>query len=378
MSELAIGLMSGTSCDGMDAALVRIEGFSTGTRLELVDFISLSYSREVREKLLSLVKGDNGGSAELSRINFAVGELSRQACLEVCRKAGVQPSEIAFIGSHGHTFYHEPNPVDYLGMKVASTLQLGEASVINETFPCPVVSDFRVRDVAAGGQGAPLVPYTEFILYRSETENVALQNIGGIGNVTILPENCRLSDVFAFDTGPGNMIIDALVSHFSKGKQRFDDNGRIAASGKVDRKLLAQLCRDEYFSQPVPKSTGRERFGEQYVAAMLQENRHLSPEDLIATATAFTASSIRMGLEDFCHPVPNRLLVSGGGASNQTLMEMIQQELPDVIVEKNPLSDSKEAVAFAVLANERLHQTCSNALGATGAAHPVVLGKVSI
>ncbi|MDY4889731.1 MAG: anhydro-N-acetylmuramic acid kinase [Sphaerochaetaceae bacterium] len=376
--KLAIGLMSGTSCDGMDAALVRIEGCSTNTKVDLVDFVTLEYSQALKEELLRLASGSIGGSCDISRINFILGHIACDASLAVCRKAGVSHSDISFIGSHGHTLYHEPNAVSTLGYKVASTFQVGEASVLNETFGCPVVSDFRVRDVAAGGQGAPLVPYTEYLLFRSEEESIALQNIGGIGNVTILPAGCSLDDIMAFDTGPGNMVIDALVCMYTNGKYGFDKDGAIAKKGKVNQKLLQFMCDDPYLSKAPPKSTGRERYGSEYILKLLNKAGELNMQDIIATATAYTAASIRIGLEYFSHTKPDRLVVSGGGASNKTLMDDICMELPDVKVMKNPFSDSKEAVAFAVLANERLCNSCSNAVKATGASHPVVLGKVSI
>jgi anhydro-N-acetylmuramic acid kinase len=234
-SKLVIGLMSGTSADGIDAALVRIEGSGFETRVEPVAFVSLPYEEAFRSSLLELALGNIGGSRELCLMNFRLGRMLAEASLAVCEKAKLQPGDVDLIGSHGHTFYHQPSPVEYLGGPVAATLQLGEASFLNEAFGCPVVSDFRVRDMAAGGQGAPLVPYTEYLLYRSESETIALQNIGGIGNVTLLPKACSAEDVIAFDTGPGNMVIDALVRRFTEGRKAMTGTGKRQA-GEGSRK----------------------------------------------------------------------------------------------------------------------------------------------
>lgn len=307
MSALAIGLMSGTSLDGMDAALVEITGFGTDTKVKLVAFCTYPYGPEFRQELLCLASGKQGGSMRLSRMNFVLGQISRDACLEVCRKAGVEKTQIAFIGSHGHTFYHEPFAVSYFDHLVSSTLQLGEASLINEEFNCPVVSDFRVRDVAAGGQGAPLVPYTEYLLYRSNEENIALQNIGGIGNITSISKSCSLEEVFAFDTGPGNMIIDSLVKYYSKNNQFFDDKGAIARRGNCNKQLLSFLLQDPYLEQELPKSTGREYYNEAFVSALIKrgEELNLKEEDVINTATVFTAYSIKIAIDKFFKTSPD-------------------------------------------------------------------------
>lgn len=373
----AIGLMSGTSSDGMDGALIRIRGCGTDTEVELEDFLTEDYSADFREALLTLAKGESGGSRELSRMNFALGEKMRNVCLELIGRNGLTKEDISFVGSHGHTFYHEPEGVMYHGSLVSSTLQLGESAVVAEALGCPVVSDFRVSDVAAGGQGAPLVPYTEYILYGNRNTDYGLLNIGGIGNITSIRKNGTLSDVFAFDTGPGNMVIDALVSIFTDGRERYDRDGRMAAEGRVDDFLLEFLLDDEYLSRPLPKSTGRERYGEKYVGALLERTAGMKREDIIRTVTAFTAECVRVGIERFFSSVPEVVLVSGGGASNPVMMNELSCRL-GTRVEKNKYSDSKEAVAFAILANERLNGKANNAPGATGARHSVVMGKVVI
>lgn len=375
--KYAIGLMSGTSSDGMDGALIKIRGRGMDTEIQLVDFITLDYSSSFREALITLAKGESGGSRELSRMNFALGEKMRDVCLSLILRNGLRKEDIAFVGSHGHTFYHEPEGVMYHGSCISSTLQLGESAVVAEALACPVVSDFRVSDVAAGGQGAPLVPYTEYILYGGRNVDWALLNIGGIANITSIGKNGTLCDVFAFDTGPGNMVIDALVSIFKGGEERYDRNGETASNGRVDDSLMAFLLEDEYLNYPLPKSTGRERYGEKYVKAILERSKGMREEDIIRTVTAYTAECVRIGINKFFSNMPEVVLVSGGGASNPVLMEELSMRVK-TRVEKNIYSDSKEAVAFAVLANERLNGSPNNAPVATGASHPVVMGKVVI
>ncbi len=381
---LAIGLMSGTSADGVDAALVELQGHGTHTKVRQLGFVSIPYNEQTRQELLSIAGGQAGGSRALCLLNFRLGRLFADACEEVCRQTGVDPHKIQLVGSHGHTVYHVPVETDYLSEPERGTLQIGEPSLIAERLGCRVVSDFRVRDMAAGGCGAPLVPYTEYLLYRSETETVALQNIGGIGNITILPASCTLEQVYAFDTGPGNMVIDALASLATNGQARYDANGAIAAQGHVSDALLAFLMQDDYLLQPLPKTTGRERYGSDYVAALVEQSRRLglSWPDILATATRFTAESIRIALERLCPDRPSKLIVGGGGSMNPTLLSHLQSCLPDCPVLTNEDlgldSNAKEAVAFAVLANEFCHGIANNAPKATGASHPVVMGKLTL
>ncbi len=383
-SRLVIGLMSGTSADGVDAALVEIKGCGVSTEVQLREFVTVPFETEVRDRILALARGSVGGSHELCLMSFLLGKLYVSACEMVCIAAGIDKPDIDLIGSHGQTLWHIPRSESYLGAELTGTLQIGEASLLNEAFGCPVASDFRVRDIAAGGQGAPLVPYTEYLLFRSDSETVALQNIGGIGNITLLPKGCSLDEVTAFDTGPGNMIIDALVSRFTDGKLSYDEDGRLAAQGTVCHELLARMLDDDYLYAEPPKTTGRERYGDAYVnllAARAAELK-LSLYDSIATATRFTAECVRLGMERFCRLRPQKLIVGGGGSRNPVLMDFLRCSLPDVRVLTNEdiglNGDAKEAVAFAVLANECAHGLCSNAPAATGASHPVVLGKLSL
>jgi anhydro-N-acetylmuramic acid kinase len=382
-SKLAIGLMSGTSVDGIDAVLIEIEGNGINTKYKQLGFITFDYSEEESQKLLKLAEGIQGGSKELLQMDVFLGRKFAQAALFLCKKYSIPVEKIDFIGTSGHTFYHLPNPTVYLGQKVSGTLQLGDPSYLNEAFNCPVVSDFRVRDMAAGGQGAPLVPYTEFILFRSEEKTVALQNIGGIGNITILPKACRRNEVIAFDTGPGNMVIDNIVKIYTHGKLSYDKDGLIARKGKIDYYLLSILLDDDYLKKDLPKSTGREKYNHKYIENIINiaKERHISDEDVIYTVTYFTAKTIEIGINTFSKTTPEQLIIGGGGSHNLVLLEILKNLLPSIQVVTNEEigldSDSKEAVAFAILANETLNGICNNLVSVTGAKHPVIMGKIS-
>jgi len=379
-SKLALGLMSGTSCDGVDVALVDIKGKGIQTKVRLVAFDCYPYTAEEREMLLSLARGETGGSHLLCLADVFLGRKFAQSALALCDCAHVEPSRISFIASHGHTFYHLPKKERFLGEDIRGTLQLGEPSYLNEAFHCPVVSDFRVRDMAAGGQGAPLVPYTEYLLYRSETKNIALQNIGGIGNITILPHACDVSSVLAFDTGPGNMIIDQMVGSLTEGKLTYDENGRLGGKGKVDERLLSFMLDDPYISERPPKTTGRERYGASYCTNLIKKAQELGVGsfDLIATVTMFTAKCIAIGLQQFSPVAIDELYINGGGVHNNTLFKDIQSLMGEgTRVLPGDTSDSKEAIAFAILGNETLEGLTNNLCSVTGARHPCILGKIS-
>ena len=377
-----IGLMSGTSADGMDAALTEITGAGIQTRVRMLGFVSLPYTDAERETILRLASGESGGSRELTLFHFWLGQRSLEACRAVCEAAGIAPESVDLVGSHGQTLYHLPRGEEYLGRSVRGTLQLGEASVICEGLGCPVVSDFRVRDLAAGGQGAPLVPYAEYLLYRRETETVGLQNLGGIGNLTVLPAGGRPEDTFAFDTGPGNMVIDQLAERITGGAKRYDENGEMASAGQVNEALMAWMLQDPYLEKAPPKTTGREDYGAEYITRLTRkaEELRISPEDLLATATRFTAVCVKTAIRDFCPVRPDLLIAGGGGCRNDTLMRGLREELGIPVLTNEDLgldSDAKEAVAFAVLANECVHGHANNLCSVTGALHPVVMGKIS-
>ena len=382
--RLVIGLMSGTSADGVDAALCEISGYGEETKLKELEFVFMPFSDEVRRHVLNMAEGNPVPAEEFCRLKTLLGILYGEACLEVCRKAGLKPGQIDLIGCHGQTVWHAPQTEDYLGCSFPSTLQIGEEAEIAQLMNRPVVGDFRVRDIAAGGQGAPLVPYTEYLLYRSDEECVALQNIGGIGNITIMPSHCMLSELTAFDTGPGNMVIDALVSRYTNGEQTYDDAGRIAASGKYSEELLAFLMDDPYLDRKPPKTTGREVYGNEYVEKLLEKAQSLgvSMVDTIATATRFTAETIASGIKNFADEMPAKLVINGGGSHNLTILRDLAELLPDTEIltgeQMGHDPDAKEAVAFALLANEFIFAQPNNAPAATGAARPIVMGKLSL
>lgn len=383
-SRLVIGFMSGTSADGIDAVLAEIHGHGTAARVKQCDFVFMPFEPEVRAEILRLAGGGAAAAADFCRMNFLLGELYCDAGRELCRHAGVRTEDIDLIGNHGQTFWHIPLEEKYLGHKLHGTLQLGEGAMLAEAFSCPVVGDFRVRDMAAGGLGAPLVPYTEFLLYRSEAECVALQNIGGIGNISFLPAGCGLNDILAFDTGPGNMVMDAVTARLTDGAAAYDAGGALAAQGQVSEKLLRHMLNDPYLAQRPPKTTGRERYGAEYTAALCAyaETEGIGLMDVLATATRFTAECIAAAVRDYAPEPPERLIVGGGGALNAALMRHIRQLLPTCRVMTNEElgfdGNAKEALAFAILANETVFAHANNVLSVTGARHPVVMGKISL
>jgi anhydro-N-acetylmuramic acid kinase len=288
---------------------------------------------------------------------------------------------IDLIGCHGQTIYHQGDAVKFLGHPISTTLQIGEAAVIAERTGIPVVSDFRSRDIAAGGQGAPLVPYVDYLLFRHRKRGRVALNIGGIANFTAIPAGAAPEQVIAFDTGPGNMVVDALAAEFTKGRQRYDRDGRIAARGKLDRALLDRLLADRYYTRQPPKSAGREQYGVEFVRSLKASGRELP--DLIATATALTAATIARAVEGIVKPRMrvDDVIASGGGVHNRQLMAYLQAFLPAINITTtdaygiNP--DAKEAIAFAVLARETLRGRASNLPSATGARRPVILGKLT-
>jgi anhydro-N-acetylmuramic acid kinase len=377
---LALGIMSGTSADGIDVALVRI----AGRKATLEGHAGFPFPAQVQKAILKLGEGRAVTTGEISQLNFALGELFAGATLAACKKFRVAPTQIEVIGSHGQTVFHQGTPAPFLGRRVASTLQIGEPSVIAARTGITTVGDFRPADIAAGGQGAPLVPFVDFLLYRHARIGRVALNIGGIANVTVIPAGASPEDVFAFDTGPGNMVIDAMVRHFTHGRRGFDRNAEMAIRGNSLRGLLSALLRDKYFFKRPPKTAGREQYGERYVRLVLShpEARRAKPEDVVRTATLLTALSILDAFHQFIEPRAQigEMIVSGGGAHNPLLMAQIQSGLNKVRVrtadELGLPGDAKEAFAFAVLGHETLHRRPSNVPGATGARKAIVLGKV--
>src|SRR6202521_3647238 len=311
--SLALGIMSGTSADGIDVALVRISGRTANVE----NFAAFPFPARVRDAILRLGEGRAATTSEISQLNFLLGEVFAEAALAACRKFRVRPSEISLIGSHGQTVFHQGTATSFCGRPVASTLQIGEPSVIAGRTGITTVGDFRPADMAAGGQRAPLVPFVDYLLYRDASVGRAALNIGGIANVTVIPRAAKIADVFAFDIGPGNMVIDALVRHFTHGRRAFDRNAEMAGRGTVLPGLLAALLRDKYFLRAPPKTAGREQYGEKYVREVLAhpEARRARTEDVIRTVTILTALAIVDAIHRF---VPRRagvseLIVSGGG-----------------------------------------------------------------
>ena len=376
-----IGLMSGTSADGVDAALVEVG--LTETRFRLVEFAGLPYPPDLRREILEVSEAESGNLDKICRLHVILGEWFARAALAVCRKAGVEMTNVDLIGSHGQTVHHLPEAYSAFGVVTRSSLQIADPCVIAERTGVTTVADFRARDLAAGGQGAPLVPLVDYLLFRSRREGRVLLNIGGISNVTVLPAGCDRENVIAFDTGPGNMMVDALAGVLTGGRLAYDAGGSLAASGEVSESLLAEMMRHPFLKKAPPKSTGRETFGASPVQNILTWRGRVPDEDLIATATAFTARSIADALKRFVLPVSSigRMAVSGGGCRNPVIMEMLRGALPGLdVCQTDALgvpSDAKEAIAFAVLANATVEGRSGNLPGATGASKPVVLGVVA-
>lgn len=382
-AKKVIGLMSGTSVDGVDAALVEIRGHGLDTQIELLAFHSHPFDPEVRNRIFDLFQPETSRVDEICQMNFLIGEVFAEAALVVVRKAELEAEEIDLIGSHGQTVYHLPPQPK--AQYTPSTLQLGEPAVIAYRTGIPTIANFRVADLAAGGQGAPLVPYVDFLLFRQPDRTVALQNIGGISNVTLIPAGTAESDVLASDTGPGNMIIDAVMEILTHGAQKYDDAGGFAAQGSVCEKLLKEWLQHPFFSAHPPKTTGREAFGKQFALQALEQaqTQDLGQADLVATLTAFTAQTIYDYYHRFLFPhySVDEIYISGGGSHNLTLMQHLEalfQPIPLLPIDSIGFSsDAKEAIAFAVLANEAVHGHPTNLPQVTGASHPMVLGTFS-
>jgi anhydro-N-acetylmuramic acid kinase len=372
--------MSGTSLDGIDVAIIDITGSGFRAKINVLTSHSVPYPRKIREALLAM-SNTNAYTGDISRLNFLLGELYAEALEETAERAQIPLDTIKLIGCHGQTIFHEGQGTQYLGKKVASTMQIGESSIISERTGIDVISNFRERDMAAGGKGAPLVPYLDYMLMRHRGRGRVAVNIGGIANLTAIPPNTNTDRVIAFDTGPGNMVIDQLVSRITQGRQTYDRDGAIAATGDLDPKLLAKLLRDKYFRAKPPKTAGREQYGSEFVSKLL--DTELSSEDLIATATALTAESIAAAVRNFVLPEMrvDEIFVSGGGTHNPTMMRMLRKAMGEIPVKESTEVgldvDAKEAIAFAVMAYETAHCRPSNVPMATGAKRPVVLGKLT-
>lgn len=378
---IVAGVMSGTSADGIDVAMVRVEGGGFRLRFELLLHQHSAYPKPVRQAVLQAMNAGSASVADLSRLNFRLGELYANA-VEKARQSGAA-KHLELVGCHGQTIYHQGQPQSYLGKPTACTWQIGEGAVVAARLGVPVVSDFRPADMAAGGKGAPLVPFLDYVVFRDRRAGRIVQNLGGIANLTAIPAGAAAQDVTAFDTGPGNMVIDQFMQILF-GKP-FDRNGQAAAQGKVLQPMLDAMLRDPYLKRHPPKTAGREDFGREYVEALLRRHRSASKPDLIATATAFTAQSIAQALKAFVLPKSTYrdYVVSGGGSRNKTLLRILTEETSRLglrLCQSDDFgipSQAKEAVAFALLAYQTWRRQPGNIPSATGAGRPVVLGKVS-
>ena len=379
--RLLVGLMTGTSADAVDAVLVRLKGDGLAATHEVLAELETPLDADLRKEVLAVAGARTLEPERLMRLDAVLGELYAESVSKVADQGGVKLSAIAAIGSHGQTVRHVPRAN---GAR-ALTLQLGSAPILAERTGITVVSDFRRRDTAAGGEGAPLVPIADWWLFRSDRESRVLLNLGGMANVTWLRKGGTLADVLAFDTGPANAVLDGLVRAGTRGLAHRDESGKLAASGRVHHALLEELLADPFFSLPPPRSTGRERFGDAYAERLLElaESMGLSLEDALATAVELIAASIERGVRE--HILPrgklDALYASGGGVRNVSLMLALRRHLEGIKVERldelGVSSAFKEALAFAFLAHLTLCGEPGNVPGATGAKHPVVLGSIT-
>ena len=376
--RLVVGLISGTSMDGIDAALVKISGSGIETVVRMEDFICREYSDRAKKLLLSQ---DALHTDAVSELNFLLGKEFSAAVFDLVRKNDLKTTDIDLVGSHGQTVFHNPPS---LGKNIPSTLQLGEPDIICEDTGITTVGDFRTRDVAAGGEGAPLIPYTDFLLFSKTGGSVVAQNIGGISNCTLVTE--ELKDMVAFDTGPGNCLIDSVIYISSEGKKSFDEDGALAARGSVIKELFISLMENPYLDLNPPKSTGKELFGKEMAEWLfsLIRGKRFSLPDILRTLVEFTVCSIVSAYEKFIYPRSDieEVILSGGGARNAFMVSRLREKLAPRRLSFSdrygiPL-DAKEAVGFAILANETVCANRTNIPVVTGARSATILGKISI
>ncbi|HKD80976.1 MAG TPA: anhydro-N-acetylmuramic acid kinase [Candidatus Angelobacter sp.] len=378
---IVAGVMSGTSADGVDVAFVRLRGLGSYLHFELLGHHHLDYPKSLRQAVLGAMNAGRSSVGELSRLNFRLGEFYADAVRTAQKKTRTRVLDL--VGCHGQTIYHQGDAAPYLGKKITCTWQTGEGSVVATQLGVPVVSDFRPADMAAGGKGAPLVPFLDYAVFRDKHVGRIVQNIGGIANLTAISADAKPDAVIAFDTGPGNMVIDQLMQMLFN--QPFDRNGAIAKRGEVIEPVLEEMLRASYFKRKPPKTAGREEFGREYARAFLRRCGSASKADVIATATALTPRSIAAAIDRFVLPGGRyrQVVVSGGGSKNATLMKMLVEETAKMGLRLRQSDDygvpsqAKEAVAFALLAYQTWHRQPGNVPSATGAEKAVVLGKIS-
>ena len=386
---IVAGIMSGTSADGVNVAVIRVverpgssRPFTTeNLSFKLVTHAEFPYPQAVRRAVLDAMNAKQIGVAQLAKLNFLLAELYAESVITTQRRFG---QKIQLIGCHGQTLYHQGIAADFLGRKLSVTWQIGEGAVIAARVRVPVVSDFRPADMAAGGRGAPLVPFLDYFLYRSPRIGRIIQNIGGIANLTAISAGAPAEKVIAFDTGPGNMVIDAVSDKFF-GK-RYDRDGKFAASGIVLENVVNEMLRESFFLRKPPKTAGREEFGREFVLRFVKRCGRVPKQDIVATATALTARSIADAVQRFVIRGHGRFaehVVSGGGGNNPTLLAMLANELCPLGIKLRSSdefglpSEAKEAAAFALMAFETWNRRPSNVPAATGAKRPAILGKIS-
>jgi anhydro-N-acetylmuramic acid kinase len=386
-SRRIIGLMSGTSLDAIDVAMVRIEKHGLTARVKLEHFREFPYPPKIRSVVRELFDPKRARIDDICRYDFILGEVFAAAVLRMLKETHIKAESVDLIASAGQTIWHDPElsivepDVDWIEgpIQTRSTFAIGQSAVIAERTGIITVGDLRVRDVAAGGQGAPLVPYFDWVLLRHKSRGRCIQNIGGIGNVTYIPPKASWDDVIAFDTGPGNMIIDELAWVATNGRQTYDIDGALGEIGTVREELLERWLSDPYFSKSPPKTTGRELFGAQFANRIIEESPDVDIHDLIATATALTAESIARAYRDFVHPLGpvHEVMLAGGGAKNPTLVRMLKERMPKQKLLIYKASEAKEAMAMAMIANDSVVGLVTNVAGATGG-RPTVLGKICL
>jgi len=380
--KIALGVLSGTSVDAVDIVLAGIRGTSVSLKVDVIDYQEYSIPQRLRTFILENSAKGQGSVDNLCRMNFLIGNLYASKINRFLNERNIKNAEIDFIGSHGQTVHHLPASDKMFGYSVKSTLQIGDPSVIANCTGILTVGDFRTADVAAGGGGAPLVPYLDYALFRSDRRNRILLNIGGIANLTFLKKNCKLNDVIAFDTGPGNMMIDYIARKlFSR---NYDRDCRLANKGIISDALFSEIKRrDTYYKSRPPKSTGREFYGAAFVDGILNKFKKAKPEDVIRTFTFYTAYTVSENIKKFIKPKERfELLVSGGGSKNKIILTALESLIKNAevkVLDENGINSSnKEAVLFAVLANETLRGNPSNVVSVTGAARNVKLGKICL
>src|SRR5688572_557944 len=386
-SRRIIGLMSGTSLDAIDVAMVRIEKHGLTAKVKLEHFREFPYPPKIRSVVRELFDPKRARIDDICRYDFILGEVFAAAVLRMLKDSRIKAESVDLIASAGQTIWHDPElsviepDVDWIEgpLQTRATFAIGQSAVIAERTGIITVGDLRVRDVAAGGQGAPLVPYFDWVLLRHKSRGRCIQNIGGIGNVTYIPPKANWDDVIAFDTGPGNMIIDELAWVATNGRQTYDVDGALGEAGKVRHDLLERWMADPYFAKSPPKTTGRELFGAQFANRIIDESPGIDLHDLIATATALTAESIARAYRDFVHPLGpvHEVLLAGGGAKNPTLVRMLGERMPKQKLKIYKASEAKEAMAMAMIANDSVVGLVTNVAGATGG-RPTVLGKICL